>query len=193
MSQNTLLYHASPTPGIRTLEPRISNHGLPRVYFSRKRENTLVYLCNAVEKHCRETGFCYSGPCEKWGPYGFTPEGLLRLEEYYPNALEDTYKGISAYIYMVHETPAMQPLEGIQDAVISAEPVPVAGVERIEDAYQAILAAQKAGQIEILRYEQLSKEFRAWNERTIREEYASAEAHPEYRHFIKAKFNWLSF
>lgn len=193
MSKNALLYHASPTAGIRTLEPRVSNHGLPRVYFSRKRENTLVYLCNAIEKHCRETGFSYPGPCEKWGPYGFTPQGLLRLEEYYPNALEDTYKGVPAYIYMVHETPAMQPLEGIRDAVISAEPVPVADVEYIEDAYQAILAAEKVGQIEILRYKQLSKERRAWNERTIREEYASAEAHPEYRHFIRAKFDWLSF
>ena len=52
-----MLYHASGTGGIRVLEPRRSNHGVPLVYFSRKRENVLVYLSNAIEKYCRETGF----------------------------------------------------------------------------------------------------------------------------------------
>jgi hypothetical protein len=61
---------------------------------STKRENVLVYLSNAIEKCCREHGFVHEGKWHKWGPYGFTKEGLLSLEEYYPNALEDTYKGV---------------------------------------------------------------------------------------------------
>ena len=36
-----MFYHASQTPGITTLEPRISNEGVPRIYFSDKRENVL--------------------------------------------------------------------------------------------------------------------------------------------------------
>ncbi len=40
-------YHASPTKDLTTLEPRISNHGVPLVYLSKKRENVLVYLSNA--------------------------------------------------------------------------------------------------------------------------------------------------
>ena len=56
-----MYYHASQVQGITTLEPRISNHGIPLVYFSRKRENVLVYLSNAIEKYCRETGFAYDG------------------------------------------------------------------------------------------------------------------------------------
>ena len=52
-----MYYHASQTGGIRCLEPRLSQHGAPLVYFSSKRENVLVYLSNAVEKCCRETGF----------------------------------------------------------------------------------------------------------------------------------------
>ena len=52
-----ILYHASQTKGLTVLEPRVSNHGVPRVYFSEKRENVLVYLSNAIEKFCRETGF----------------------------------------------------------------------------------------------------------------------------------------
>ena len=98
-----MFYHASAVPGITQLEPRVSNHDVPLVYFSRKRENVLVYLSNAVEKYCRETGFAYDGPWEKWGPYGFDKDGRQRLEEYWPNALEETYRGVSGYIYSAED------------------------------------------------------------------------------------------
>jgi nicotinate-nucleotide pyrophosphorylase len=51
-----MYYHASQVGGIKQLEPRISNHGVPLIYFSKKRENVLVYLSNAIEKYCKETG-----------------------------------------------------------------------------------------------------------------------------------------
>lgn len=181
-------YHASPVAGITTLEPRVSNHGVPRVYFSQKRENTLVYLCNAVEKYCRETGFPHDGIYQKWGPYGFTRDGLLQLEEYYPDALRDTYAGVSAYLYRVCKTPDLQELPGIRDSFFSDVPVPVCGCEFIEDAYQAIMDANRRGLIALCRYEDTSPKWRAWNESTIRQEYRQAEEHPEYRHFLRGKF-----
>ena len=91
-------FHASQIKGIQVLEPRISNHNLPLIYFSGKRENVLVYLSNAVEKTCKEKNFQYTGIWHKWGSYGFTQDGRLQYEEYYPNALADTYKGVSGYI-----------------------------------------------------------------------------------------------
>ena len=42
-----MYYHASSIGGITRLEPHISNHGLPLIYFSTKRENVLVYLSNS--------------------------------------------------------------------------------------------------------------------------------------------------
>ena len=60
-----MFYHASQVKNIKELEPRISNHGIPLIYFSRKRENVLVYLSNAVEKYCKETGFEYNGSWSK--------------------------------------------------------------------------------------------------------------------------------
>jgi hypothetical protein len=81
--------------------PRVSNHGEPRVYFSAKRENTLVYLSNAIEQYCRQIGFVYSEIYHKRATYGFTKAGLLCLDEYYPNATVETYQGISGYIYSV--------------------------------------------------------------------------------------------
>ena len=67
-----MYFHASPIGGIEYLVPKVSEHHIPLVYFSTKRENTLVYLSNAIEKYCRETGYRYDGIWKKWGPYGFT-------------------------------------------------------------------------------------------------------------------------
>lgn len=184
-----MYYHASPTGGIEQLEPRVSNHGVPLVYFARKRENVLVYLSNAVEKYCRETGFPYAGKWQKWGPYGFEPDGRQRLEEYYPHALEKTYRGVSGYIYGADRIAEADFELHIPDAAVSRQPVPVDTVEFVPDAYEAILQAERQGLITILRYEQMSERMRAWNRRTIREEYESAADHPEYRHFLKGNFS----
>ena len=183
-----MFYHASPVKGIVQLEPRVSNHGVPLIYFSRKRENVLVYLSNAIEKYCRETGFAYDGPWHKWGPYGFTEEGIQRLDEYYPNALENTYKGVSGYIYSAEEIVDSGFQVQIPDAAVSSRPVPVTGVEFVPDAYEAILQAEKDGLIAIRRYEEMTDKMKTWSERTIREEYQSAADHPEYRHFLRGCF-----
>ena len=183
-----MFYHASPIKGIVQLEPRISNHSIPLIYFSKKRENVLVYLSNAVEKYCKETGFAYEGTWQKWGPYGFTKDGMLCLEEYYPNALVDTYKGVSGYIYSTETIVDSGFQINIPDAATSSLPVPVTGVEFVPDAYEAILQAEKEGLIVIRRYEEMTDKKKEWNTRTIREEYQSAADHPEYRHFLRGCF-----
>ena len=183
-----MYYHASPVEGITQLEPHVSNHGIPLVYFSQKRENVLVYLSNAIEKYCKETGFSYDGKWQKWGPYGFNKDGRLRMEEYYPNALISTYKGVSGFIYSAEAITESGFAVQIPDAAISSVPVKVSDVEYVADAYEAILQAEQEGLITILRYEEMSAERREWNERTIKEEYDKAAAHPEYRHFLKGKF-----
>ncbi len=184
-----MYYHASQTGNIKRLEPRISNHGIPLVYFSKKRENVLVYLSNAIEKYCKETGFAYDGKWEKWGPYGFTENGILRLEEYYPDALEKTYKGVSGYIYCANDVVEADYHIRIPDAAVSSIPVDVSAVEFVPDAYEAILQAERDGLITILRYENMSEKMKEWNQRTILEEYKNAVDHPEYRHFLTGNFS----
>ncbi len=186
-----MYYHASATAGIKVLEPRVSSHGVPLVYFSKKRENVLVYLSNAIEKYCRETGFAYEGKCQSWGPYGFNKDGTLCLQEYYPNALISTYKGASAYIYSAESITDSGFQTHIPDAATSSLPVPVTHVEFVPDAYEAILQAEEEGLITILRYEEMSEKMRAWNQRTIRKEYEAAADHPEYRHFLRGNFREL--
>lgn len=155
---------------------------------SKKRENVLVYLSNAIEKYCRETGFRHDGKWQKWGPYGFETDGTLRLEEYYPNALVETYKGVSGYIYSAKEMKGAQENIQISNAVTFSESVPIDGCEFIPDAYAAIIEAAEKGHIRILKYEDLTEKKLNWIRNIMQEEYKNAESQPEYRYFLKAKF-----
>lgn len=187
-----LLYHASPTPGLTLLTPHVSNHGKSLVYLSAKRENVLVYLSNAVEKYCRETGFAWDGPWRKWASYGFTKEGVLRLEEYYPNATYETYKGVSGYIYQTADCTCDAAPDGVPDVLVSDRPVPITGCEYIPDAYEAILEAAEKKLIVLKRYGELSEGMHRWLKKVIPQDYANAENHPEYRHFLQSKFSFLN-
>ena len=186
-----LYYHASQIGGIEVLEPRVSNHNAQLIYFSTKRENVLVYLSNAVEKYCKETGFSHSDKWHKWASYGFDANGILTLDEYYPNAIEDTYKGISGYIYYVESIQEDENSINISNAVTTSKPAIVTNVEFIEDAYSEIIKASEAGLIKIRRYEDMSDKMLSWIENTIKNEYANAENQPDYRYFLKAKFFFL--
>lgn len=186
-----MFYHASQIGGITILEPRISNHNTPLVYFSAKRENVLVYLSNAVEKFCKETGFIHNGKWHKWASYGFDIDGTLRLDEYYPNAIEDTYKNVSGYIYSAEVIDEYEDNFNIIDAVATPKSVAVTNIEFVEDAYLEILKAVDTGLIKIRRYEDMDNKMLDWIETTIKKEYTEATNEPDYRYFLKAKFSFL--
>ena len=125
------------------------------------------------------------------GPYGFEKDGRLRLEEYYPNAVEQTYKGVSGYIYHVDEIIDSGFELQIPDAATSSAAVEVSRVEWISDAYAEILKAEETGKIAIERFGDVSGKKKEWIKRTIREEFISASDHPDYQHFLKGKFSEL--
>ncbi len=175
--------------GIFILEPRISNHDVPLIYFSKKRENVLVYLSNAVEKYCKENGFKHEGNYLKWGPYGFTKDGKLYIEEYYPNALINTYKNVSGYIYKAKNVIDSGFEINIPDAITSKNPVEVYDVEFVDDAYEEILKAEKIGLIKIIRYDEMTDKKKEWLKNIIKEEYKNAIDHPEYRFFLEGIFS----
>ncbi len=186
-----MFYHASPVGGIKVLEPKVSNHGIPLIYFSTKRENVLVYLSNAIEKYCKETGFSHTGKWHKWASYGFEKDGILRIDEYYPNAIEETYKGVSAYIYSADVICKNDAGININNAVTTSKPVNVTGVEFINDAYTEIMKAAQSGLIRICKFEDMSADMSAWIENTIKGEYVAAETEPDYRYFLEAKFDFI--
>ncbi len=77
------------------------------------------------------------------------------MEEYYPNALISTYKGVSGCIYSVKAIIDSGFEVQIPDVAASAESVNMSDVEFIPDAYEAILQAEKDGLITIVRYEEI--------------------------------------
>ena len=178
-----MFYHASDAKNIKVLEPR-GEDGL--VYFSTKRENVLVYLVNAVKKFCNDNGIRFEGA--HWGPYGFTKEGLLQIEEYYEGALEKTYKGMSAYIYSVNNVEDSGDCKYIKNVATSRTPVKVDSVEYVPDALEAILKAERQGLIAIRRYEEMSEKGRIWLEKITREEYLNPKITADYKAFLKANF-----
>ncbi len=187
-----MYYHASQTPNIKILTPHISNHGKPLIYFSTKRENTLVYLSNAVEKHCKQIKLEHNGSYKKWASYGFTKDGILRLEEYYPNATLETYHGISGYIYATESLTSYEIQKDIPHAIITECPVPVTSCEYIPDAYQAMMDAVNKGEIVLQKYEENSEAKLEWIKKVINSEYEKSNDYPEYREFLKAKFEFLT-
>ena len=187
-----MYFHASQIGKIKTLEPRISNHNIPLIYFSDKRENVLVYLSNAVEKVCKEGRFTFDGLWYKWGSYGFEKDGRLRFEEYYPNALEDTYKGIGGYIYSCSKIDPYPKLDiKIPNTFITAQKTTVDNCEFIPDAYNEMINAEANGLITILRYNEFISNIkrREWLKKTIIDEYRNNSAHPDYRFFLESRFS----
>lgn len=182
-----MLYHASETYGIEVLMPNISNHKKPLVYFSEKMENTLVYISNAIKKYCIETGFSYDGIFTKWASYGFNKDGILVLDEYYPNATKETYKNVSGCIYSVRKAEC-DPLSDIPFAFSSSVPVRIEGCEFIPDAYEALLQAAEHGKIVLNKYENNSEDKMAWISQTVRKEFSNPQITPEYKYFLKCKF-----
>lgn len=168
--------------------PNFSNHKKPLVYLTTKRENALVYLSNAVEKYCKEIGFEHLGSYYKWASYGFTKEGILELQEYWENAIEDTYAGVSGYIYSMREVPESEKLGDIPFAVTSNIPVLVEYCEYIPDAYEAIKEAADKGFILLRRFNENSEKKMQWIKQCIKAEYIKAQQFPEYKVFLKAKF-----
>lgn len=183
-----MYYHATNVAGIEKLVPNVSSHLKPLVYFTTKRENSLVYLTNAVEKYCKEIGYQHSGQYYKWNSYGFNEDGILVLQEYWPDAIRDTYAGMSGYVYSVSNISTVEPIKGIPFGVTCSTPVQIEECEYIPDAYDALQEAAKRGLIGIRKYQENSAQKLDWIRQLIKKEYITAQSFPEYKLFLEAKF-----
>ena len=141
-----MFYHASSISGLQILVPYTSGHTKALVYFSEKMENTLVYLSNPVERYCKEIGYEHSGRYYRFMSYRFTKDNILEILEYWPNALEETYMGVSGYIYGVMQIPNAQMIE-MPYVIASETPISIESYEYIPDAYLAIMQAEKEKKI----------------------------------------------
>lgn len=138
-------YHCSPTAGLKVLEPRKpeSFEKPARVYLTTLLPMALMYSVRNYE---------YT--------YGYTREGQIYLEEYFPNALEILYRGKSASLY-VCDPENTEPTR-IPNEAISETTVPVISETFIPDACEALLEQERLGTLVIYRYHTLSEKKLEW-------------------------------
>lgn len=138
-------YHCSPTAGLTVLEPRKpkSFEKPARVYMTTLLPMALMYAVQNYE---------YS--------YGYTKEGQIYFDEYFPNALEILYRGKSASLYLCD--PQSTESTQIPNEAVAESAVPVTSETYIPDAYEALLEQERLGALVIYRYHELSERKLDW-------------------------------
>ncbi len=138
-------YHCSPTPGLRVLEPRTPES------FSKPRAVYLTTLLPMAHMY---------GIRNYEYTYGYTREGQIYLEEYFPDALNILYRGKSASLYRC--APVRTESTRIPNEAVSDTAVPVLEEIFIPDVYQALLEQERQGALVIRRYGELTERQLAW-------------------------------
>lgn len=137
-------YHGSPIGGLKWLRPGKPCFDKPvRVYLTSLYPMALMYGIDNFE---------YA--------YGYTREGRMYLEEYFPNALEELYGGKSGYVYVCK--PEKVESTRIPNEWLSEKAVEILDVIEIPDLKEELERQAKLGAIDIVGYEKMSPKMREW-------------------------------
>ncbi len=151
-----MYYHCSPIPGLKQLVPqKPQNFDKPAlVYMTTSLPMALMYGIRNFE---------YT--------YGYTGEGQIYLDEYFPDALRILYAKKSGSLYEC--APQSTQTTKIPNEVVSAQPVQVLREIDIPDVMEALLEQERLGALVIHRYEELSPKMKEWIFRAELEEVQS--------------------
>ncbi len=138
-------YHCSPTAGLTALVPKKPEafDKPARVYMATLLPMALMYAVRNYE---------YS--------YGYTKEGQIYLDEYFPNALEILYRRKSASLYLCD--PESTETTKIPNEAVSESAVPIVSETHIPDALEALLEQERLGALVIYRFHELSERKLEW-------------------------------
>ena len=138
-------YHCSPSAGLTVLKPQ-----QPRAF----EKPAGVYLTTSLPMALMYSiqNFEYT--------YGYTKEGQIYFEEYFPNALEILYRGKVASLYLC--APGTVESTKIPNEAISKEAVPVLKEIPVPDALEALLEQEQQGNLIICRYDAMTEGMRNW-------------------------------
>ena len=169
------LYHCSPTAGLTVLRPNESRFGKPsQVCLTASLPMALLYGI----KH-----FEYA--------YGYTRDGRIYYEEYFPNALEELYRGRSASLYLCAGRGDMEPT-AIPNEYVTGVEVSVAAERPIPDVLAALLEQARMGALKIVRWEEMGEKRRRWIVRaeadTIREKKLLARPGDPFARYLRGKY-----
>lgn len=142
-------YHCSPVSGLTVLQP-----GKPKSFDKPARVYMTTLLPMALMYSVRNYEYTY----------GYTKEGQIYLDEYFPNALEILYRGKSASLYVCD--PEATESTRIPNEAVSEKAVPIISEVRIPDAAEALLEQERLGTLVIRRYHELPEGALEWIRKT---------------------------
>ena len=132
-----MLYHVSPIPGIRRLEPRASTHGKPYVYAVQNLTAGLLFGARQDDFDFRiDTG----------------EDGVPTVYECYPDALRTVYRGRACSVYEVREEGFQQGMTGWSEEWVCERAVPVEREAVVEDLLERLLREEAEGRLILRRY-----------------------------------------
>ena len=141
-----ICYHGSIIPNLKVLLPFKMPHS--------NMEESCVYFTTY-----KPLASLYIWPRKyMWLTYGFDKEDNLIYTESHPNALAEFYRDVKGYIYTsdVAKSDILENKTGIRIAVAAKDKQKIMECETVGDAYQKILEYEKAGEIIIRRYDELT-------------------------------------
>ena len=133
-----MLYHVSPTAGIKILQPRVSTHGKAYVY--------------AIENLV--TGLLFGAKKDDFDFLLYADEkGTPVIYECYPDALKAVYQGKKCSVYLLNEDGFLRNQTSWSVERVCEKEVPVVEELVIDDLYSRLLEEEKEERLIIHRYE----------------------------------------
>ena len=171
-----MLYHVSPTPGLTVLKPSVTK------YFGKPKQVCLTAsLPMALMYGIRHFEYAY----------GYTRDGRIYYEEYFPNALEELYRGRSASLYLCARREDMEPT-AIPNEFVTGLEVPVEEEHPIPDVLAALLEQEQLGALKIVRWDEMDENSRRWVVRaeaeTIQEKGLLARPDDPFARYLREKY-----
>lgn len=133
-----MVYHVSPTAGLKTLKPRVSTHKKAYVYA----------IDNMV------TGMLFGAKHDDFDFIISTDEhGTPTVYECYPDAFKKVYQGSSCSVYAVDAHSFQRGVTSWTPELVSEEEVEVIKEIAIDDLYARLLTEEQKGTLNLFRYE----------------------------------------
>jgi hypothetical protein len=174
-----IYYHGTIKKGLKKLIPNRSVYSklpFPCIYLTKNKVLATIYIWNRPYK---------------WMNYGFKDEKPI-ITESFENALFEFYNGVDGYIYAVNGSFEENESVGIKYTKISKEPVDIIESYYIENVYIRLLEYEKAKDLIIRRYNELTERDIEIRARIVKEEIRQYNLKEDKENllsqFIKEKF-----
>jgi len=132
-----IVFHGSPTGGLKSIEPHVSSHGKTYVYATKEKALSLLFMA-------------------KWNDFilnvAYGDDAVLEITERYPNAFGEVYRNKAGYLYELASDNFAEGLTGFEGEVVSVGAEPVLKETYITNLYDELYQLIASRQIRLRKY-----------------------------------------